>query len=125
MNNFSLIKWFEKVCYCIFDLPANKTLLDLDVNSLIADLNTFTSDYSELLGQLRDVNISIHTSNKGLVSFITDFNSTFELIKYNVEDTNTLIYDLQNKLNLMKIDFNYAQTMLNDSLIKQEQIKTI
>ena len=45
------------------------------------------------------------------------------MIKYNVEDTNTLIYDLQNKLNLMKIDFNYAQTMLNDSLIKQEQIK--
>lgn len=127
MNNFSLnLNEFEKdllLLSLIYPQIKSFVDLDLDVNSLIADLNTFTSDYSELLGQLRDVNISIHTSNKGLVSFITDFNSTFELIKYNVEDTNTLIYDLQNKLNLMKIDFNYAQTMLNDSLIKQEQIK--
>ncbi len=96
---------------------------NVDVNSLITDLNVFTSDYDDLLNQLKDVNTTIHTSNNGLESFILDFNSTFELIKYNVEDTNILIYDLQEKLAVMEIDFNYAQTMLKDSLIKQELIK--
>ena len=57
MNNFSLnLNEFEKdFVIVIFDYPQIKSFvdLDLDVNSLIADLNTFTSDYSELLGQLR------------------------------------------------------------------------
>lgn len=128
MNNFNLnLSKFEKDLLLLSLIyPQLESLgvdLNLDVNSLISDLNIFTTDYSELLGQLKDANVNIHTSNKGLVSFITDFNSTFELIQYNVEDTNTLIYDLQDRLGIMQIDFNYAQTMLQDSLIKQEQIK--
>ncbi len=129
LNNFNLnLSKFEKDLLLLSLIyPQLETLgldLNIDVNSLISDLNLFTTDYSELLNQLKDVNVNIHTSNKGLVSFITDFNSTFELIKYNVDDTNILIYDLQNRLGIMQIDFNYAQTMLQDSLIKQDQIKS-
>ena len=129
LNNFNLnLSKFEKDLLLLSliypQLEALGLDLNIDVNSLISDLNLFTTDYSELLNQLKDVNVNIHTSNKGLVSFITDFNSTFELIKYNVDDTNILIYDLQNRLGIMQIDFNYAQTMLQDSLIKQDQIKS-
>lgn len=94
-----------------------------DINSFLTTINLTSNDLNSVLVAIQDANTSANKSSLGLGKFVNDFNATFNLIENDVNDTNATLITLNTKINEIESDFNYANTVIDDSLIKQAQIK--
>ncbi|PIU21984.1 MAG: hypothetical protein COT14_03220 [Candidatus Diapherotrites archaeon CG08_land_8_20_14_0_20_30_16] len=95
----------------------------LDLNSFLNSTEIISQDLNILLESLGDANTNANKSSLGLGKFVKDFNATFNLIEEDVNDTNVMLINLQNKIVEVEQDFTYVNSVVDNSLKKQAEIK--